>query len=105
MQGLDWERLGQGIAAAGAIAVGLMAWLRGHAKASGQPPPERPPARDDVKVALDELRADIARIHAKLDRQGEVTADEWRDISKQLDRIEAAQRLEAAMSQLKRRGE
>lgn len=99
---LDWERLGQGLAAIGALVVGIFAWAKGQAKSNGQPPPERPPMKDEVKAALDELRADITRLHAKIDRHGEITADEWRELTRQLDRIEAAQRLESAMMQWKR---
>lgn len=105
MPDLDWERLGQGLAAMGAVAVGLLAWARGQAKGSGTPPPERPPAKDEIKACLDELRIEIGRLHAKLDRHGEVSDDEWRDISRQLDRIESAQRLETAMMGFRRREE
>lgn len=105
MPEFDWERMGQGIAALGAIAVGLIAWMRGQSRSNGESPLERTPPKDEIKSALDELRVEITRLHNKLDRHGEISDDEWRDISRQLDRIEAAQRLETAMIGFRRKEE
>lgn len=46
---------------------------------------------NETKAALDALRDDLTRLHAKVDRHGEISDDEWRDINRKLDRIENAQ--------------
>lgn len=98
----DWESVGT------ALGLGLAGFLAvfgarfGHKKSDGKPPPERPPAVDEVRAALAELRSDMGRLHAKHDRQAEIADDEWREVFRQLDRIEAAQRLESAMNGLRR---
>lgn len=68
-------------------------WLlaRREARKPAEPPPERPPTVNDTKAALEGLREDIARLHSKVDRHGEISEDEWHDINRKLDRIENAQ--------------
>lgn len=77
----------------GAAAAALVAWLVGRkeARKPADPPPERPPTTNEIKAALEGLRDDLARLHSKVDRRGEVSDDEWRDINRKLDRIETAQ--------------
>lgn len=64
---------------------------RREAKKPAAPPPERPPTINETKAALEALRDDLARLHSKVDRHGEISEDEWRDINRKLDRIENAQ--------------
>ena len=68
-------------------------WLlaRREARKPAEPPPERPPTVNETKAALEALRDDLARLHSKVDRHGEISDDEWRDINRKLDRIETAQ--------------
>ena len=46
---------------------------------------------NETKAALEALRDDLTRLHAKVDRHGDISEDEWRDINRKLDRIETAQ--------------
>ena len=77
----------------GAAAAALVAWLVGRkeARKPADPPPERPPTTNEIKAVMEALRDDLARLHSKVDRHGEVSEDEWRDINRKLDRIETAQ--------------
>lgn len=84
----------------GAAAAALVAWIVGRkeVKKPAETPPERPPTVNETKAALEALRDDLARLHSKVDRHGEISEDEWRDINRKLDRIETAQ-LRAALVQ------
>lgn len=79
----------------GAAAAALVAWMVGRkeARKPAEPPPERPPTINETKAAIEGLRDDLTRLHSKVDRRGEISDDEWRDINRKLDRIENAQLL------------
>lgn len=77
----------------GAAAAAMVAWIVGRkeARRPADPPPERPPTTNEIKAVMEALRDDLARLHTKVDRHGEISEDEWRDINRKLDRIETAQ--------------
>lgn len=76
------ETFGQALGAiAIAVSVAFGIW-RGHKKADGTPPENRPPTQNETKAALEALRERIDRNHGLAD-------DDRREMTRQLDRIEA----------------
>ena len=92
---IDWTAVGQGLGFIGLVCSAALAIIKGHRRSDGKPPVDRPPPPNEVKEGLAELRRVI-------ERHRELTDDDLSDIKKQLDRIEAAQRLQDAIAGIRR---
>lgn len=99
---IDWPSVGQGIGIIGLVGGAALAMIKGHRKSDGTPPPDRPPAPNEVKETLAELRRMLEGLIQRSERHRELTDDDLSDIKKQLDRIEAAQRLQDAVAGIRR---
>lgn len=99
---IDWAAVGQGLGFIGLAGGAALAMIKGHRKSDGVPPADRPPAPNEVKETLAELRRMLEGLIQKTERHRELTDDDLSDIKKQLDRIEAAQRLQDAVSNIRR---
>lgn len=88
MDRTNLELVGQGIAAIGAIALGIIAFIRGHKKSDGAPPPDRRPAENEVKAALTDLKERLVAIDGKIDRHSADLGDDAADIRKDIERLE-----------------
>lgn len=105
----EWVRLGQ---VAGLIGAGILACIgvfRGLVKSDGKPPVERPPAPNEVREAVVDLRRLIERVADRVERQGDQIErrdarfdDDLTDIKRGVERVEAAQRIQMAMEGLRR---
>ena len=99
----DGEAVGQALIVAAFGVVGAYRIWAGHKKGDGAPPAHRPPPPNEIKEACAHLAEAVDRLQRKLDRHMEISADDMRDLQRQLDRIESAIRLFSAMGEIERR--
>lgn len=81
MTGTNWEAVGQLFGVLGVVVASAWGMRRGHKVGDGKAPEVRPPPQNEVKAALDSLRAGV-------DRHAETIGDDINDIRRQMDRIE-----------------
>ena len=84
----DWEAIGQGIGACGVFLTAMWAVVRGQKKSDGKPPEDRPPTPNELRAAIAEFRGDLRRIQQSQDGLADDYEREFREINRQLDRIE-----------------
>ena len=84
----DWEAIGQGVGACGVFLTAMWAVVRGQKKSDGKPPEDRPPTPHEIRSAFAELRDRLRRIEKGQDNLTEDCEREFREINRQLDRIE-----------------
>lgn len=118
MEGFSWEKIG---AAFGSVLIFLgaaFAALRSHNKSDGKPPPQREPTYNEMREHLRELKRIIERhrevnddtaerIEEKLERTiryQERMEDRVDNLSRAVERVEAAQRFEHAANNWRREG-
>ena len=103
LKDLNGEVLGQAIIIIAFAIVGAYRLWSGHRKGDGTPPPHRPPPQNEIKEVCTQLAEATDRLQRKLDRHVEISADDMRDLHRQLDRIESAVRLCSATGEIERR--
>ncbi len=81
MQGGNWEVIGQALGIIALVVTAAYGIVRGHKKSDGAAPVDRAPPQNEVKAALESLRAGV-------DRHAETIGDDITDIRRQLDRLE-----------------
>ena len=84
----DWEAIGQGVGAGGVFLTAMWAVVRGQKKSDGKPPEDRPPTPNELRTAIAEFRGDLRRIQQSQDGLADDYEREFREINRQLDRIE-----------------
>ena len=84
----DWEAIGQGVGACGVFLTAMWAVVRGQRKSDGKPPEDRPPTPNEWRAAIAEFRETLRRIERGQDSMTEDYKREFREINRQLDRIE-----------------
>ena len=84
----DWEAIGQGVGACGVFLTAMWAVVRGQKKSDGKPPEDRPPTPNELRTAIAEFRGDLRRIQQSQDGLADDYEREFREINRQLDRIE-----------------
>ena len=84
----DWEAIGQGVGACGVFLTAMWAVVRGQKKSDGKPPEDRPPTPNELRAAIAEFRGDLRRIQQSQDGLADDYEREFREINRQLDRIE-----------------
>lgn len=103
MENLSAQAVGQAFVVIAFAIVGAYRLWAGHAKSEGKPPESRPLPQNELKNTCENMQRSIDALHTKLERHTEITIDDLRDISRQLDRLEAAMRLSSAVSDIERR--
>ena len=84
----DWEAIGQGVGACGVFLTAMWAVVRGQKKSDGKPPEDRPPTPNELRAAIAEFRETLQKIGRGQDDMAGDYKREFREINRQLDRIE-----------------
>ena len=84
----DWEAIGQGVGACGVFLTAMWAVVRGQKKSDGKPPEDRPMTQNELRASIAEFRGDLRRIQQSQDGLADDYEREFREINRQLDRIE-----------------
>lgn len=87
MTGIDWANIGQAIGAIGVMFAAAMGIWKGHKRSDGKPPEDRPPPPNETKAKLDAIHDRLERLAHNIDRHHEMSDDDRRDVSRQLDRL------------------
>ena len=96
------EAIGQALIVVAFGVVGAYRLWVGHKQSSGKPPENRPPPRDDFKEACSALCRELAKLQDKIEHHTMITSDDMRELQRQMDRIEAALRVNAAIEEIRR---
>ena len=85
---INWEAVGTGIGAFGVVMTTVWGVMRGQKKSDGKPPEDRPPTPNELRAAIAEFRETLQKIGRGQDDMADDYEREFREINRQLDRIE-----------------
>lgn len=85
---INWEAVGTGIGAFGVVMTTVWGVMRGQKKSDGKPPEDRPMTQNELRASIAEFRGDLRRIQQSQDGLADDYEREFREINRQLDRIE-----------------
>ena len=85
---INWEAVSTGIGAFRMVMTTVWGVMRGQKKSDGKPPEDRPPTPNELRAAIAEFRETLQKIGRGQDDMADDYEREFREINRQLDRIE-----------------